>query len=85
MNEPNDALRVLYALKMENGLRWREVATDWQLDDARAVLDPGADGPRLHWFGRPKGASKSTDLAAFSIAWLACQAVGISATAVRGT
>ena len=73
MSGPNDALAVLFALRLEDGRRWREAATDWQLADAVAVL--GDDRTQnLHWFSRPKGASKSTDLSAFSISWLLTEA-----------
>jgi phage terminase large subunit-like protein len=76
--QPSDALATLYGLRLEDGRPWRVTATAWQLDDARAVLDPRGDEPRLHWFGRPKGGSKSTDLAAFSIAWLMCEATALA-------
>lgn len=72
----NDALSVLFALRLEDGRRWREAATDWQLEDAEAVLGDGEE--RLHWFGRPKGGSKSTDLAAFSIVWLVTEAPALA-------
>jgi phage terminase large subunit-like protein len=68
------ALDLLHALVLDDGRRWGEVATDWQRADAAAVLEPGPDDPRLHWLGRPKGGSKSTDLAGMSCAWLVEQA-----------
>ena len=43
-DNPNDALAVLYGLRLEDGTPWREAATQWQLEDARAVLAPGPDG-----------------------------------------
>src|SRR5438067_1590343 len=55
MTDPNDALAVLYALRLEDGRPWRKAATDWQLADARAVLAPSKQAPRLHWLSRPKG------------------------------
>jgi phage terminase large subunit-like protein len=65
--------QILTALPLDLGKPWGEIATQWQIDDARAVLDP--DHPqRLHWLGRPKGASKSTDIAAILIVWLLTQA-----------
>jgi phage terminase large subunit-like protein len=68
------ALDILHALVLDDGRPWGLAATEWQRADAEAVLEPGPDEPRLHWLGRPKGGSKSTDLAAFSIAWLVEQA-----------
>jgi hypothetical protein len=65
---------LIAAMRLEDGRRWGQVATDWQLADARAVLTPGPDDARLHWLTRPKGASKSTDLAAVALAWLLGQA-----------
>jgi hypothetical protein len=53
---------------LQDGRTWESVATDWQIEDVRAVL--AADGPYLHWLGRPKGGSKSTDLGAIALAWL---------------
>lgn len=68
------ALDVLHGLVLDDGRPWGVVATEWQREDARAVLEPGAGDPRLHWLGRPKGGSKTTDLAAMSLAWLGEQA-----------
>src|SRR5262249_448032 len=52
----------------EDGRRWGEAALPWQVEDARAIL--GEDGPRQHYLTRPRGASKTTDLAAVCIAAL---------------
>lgn len=68
------ALDVLHGLVLDDGRRWGEAAVDWQRADACAVLEPGPADPRLHWLGRPKGGSKSTDLAGISCAWLVDQA-----------
>lgn len=78
MTDPNDALAVLFALRLEDGRPWRQAATEWQLADARALLAPSKRAARLHWLGRPKGGSKSTDLAAFSIAWLVTEAPALA-------
>ena len=65
----------------ENGTRWGERATGIQRDDARALLDP--DGPRKHWIGRPRGYSKTDDLAAVTIAALKTQlSIGMEALGV---
>lgn len=69
-----DPIEILAAMRLDNGQRWGEVAADWQLADARAVLTPGPDDPLAHWLGRPKGASKSTDIAGIGMAWLLSQA-----------
>jgi phage terminase large subunit-like protein len=61
----SETLDLLHALVMEDGRRWGEVARRWQLADAAAILD--ATGPRLHYLTRPRGASKTTDLAAVAI------------------
>jgi hypothetical protein len=65
------ALDVLHGLVCEDGKRWGEVATDWQLADAHAVLNQS--GPRFHYLTRPRGASKTTDLGAVAIAALVAQ------------
>lgn len=64
------ALDVLHGLVLDDGRRWGEAAVSWQRSDAAAVLEPGPSDPRLHWLGRPKGGSKSTDLAGMAVAWL---------------
>lgn len=69
-----DAMVTMSAWRLEDGRRWIEAATDWQVDDAQAVLEPGPDDPRLHWLGRPKGGSKTTDVAGMAMAWLLDQA-----------
>lgn len=70
----DDPLNLLAAMVLEDGRRWGSVAVDWQIEDARAVLTPGPDDPRLHWLGRPKGGSKTTDVAGLGIVWLLAQA-----------
>lgn len=75
MTKPTeDPLELLAAMRLEDGRRWGEVAADFQVDDARAVLTPGPDDERLHWLGRPKGGSKTTDVAGQGMAWLLTQA-----------
>lgn len=51
---------------LENGHRWGSVAEPWQVEDAVAILD--TTGPRRHFLTRPRGASKTSDLAGVSIA-----------------
>jgi hypothetical protein len=62
-----EALDLLRALVLEDGRRWGEAAADFQRDDARAIL---SRSPRLHFLTRPRGASKTTDLAAVVLALL---------------
>lgn len=71
------ALDLLRGLVLDDGRRWGECATRWQVDDAAAVLEPG-DGPRSNWLGRPKGGSKSTDVGALCAVWLIEQAPPLS-------
>src|ERR1035441_8346482 len=60
------------ALRLEDGRAWGEVAADFQRDDAAAIFAP--DGPRWHFLTRPRGGSKTTDLAGVALAWLAVEA-----------
>jgi hypothetical protein len=62
-----DALDVLSGLVLEDGRLWADAAEPWQWDDAQAVLD--GEVP-FHFLTRPRGGSKTTDLAGLSIAWL---------------
>jgi hypothetical protein len=62
----DDALGLLNALVVgSDGERWGERASDLQRADAKALLD--LDGPRRHWIGRPRGYSKTDDLAAIMV------------------
>jgi phage terminase large subunit-like protein len=54
---------LLLGLVHEDGRRWGEVAVDFQREDADAILDPTRPA-RQHFLTRPRGASKTTDLAA---------------------
>lgn len=67
-----DPRALLRALVLDDGRRWGDVAVDWQQADADAVLDLG--GPRQHFQTRPRGGSKTTDLAAVAVAVLVDQA-----------
>ncbi len=62
----DQALGLLNALVVDSdGARWGERATDLQRLDAVALLDRG--GPRRHWIARPRGYSKTDDLAAVTV------------------
>lgn len=67
------ALELLAALVLEDGRRWGEAAEPFQWADARAILEPEADR-RYHYLTRPRGASKTADLAGVNIAALLEQA-----------
>ena len=57
------AIAALYGCVVDDqGRRWGEIATDRQREDAEALLDP--TGPRFSYYTRPRGGSKTTDLAA---------------------
>lgn len=61
------ALDLLASLVLDDGRRWGEAARPWQWADATAVLE----GPRrLAYITRPRGASKTTDLAGVATAAL---------------
>jgi phage terminase large subunit-like protein len=67
----DSAVSFMSTLMLENDQFWAQAATDEQVADALAVLDP--DGyPRRHWLGRARGYSKTTDVAAMTLAAMAC-------------
>lgn len=65
-------LDIMNALVLDTGRRWGEVAVDFQLEDASAIFSP--DRPNLHFITRPRGASKTSDLAGIALSWLATEA-----------
>ncbi len=69
-----DPLDLMASLVLEGGRAWGEVAHDWQRADAAAVLDIRPGAPRMHYLTRPRGGSKTTDLAAAGLAALLTQA-----------
>jgi phage terminase large subunit-like protein len=66
------AMRLLASLVTETGQRWGAIAQPFQHADASAVLD--LSGPRRHFLTRPRGGSKTTDLAGIGAAVLLEQA-----------
>jgi len=62
-----DPFGVLSELRVESGERWVDIAADFQLEDAGAVLE---DARPYHWLGRPRGGSKTTDAGAIALGWL---------------
>ncbi len=74
------AMRFMASLVTELGPFWGELATQDQLLDASAVLNP-AGGSRRHWLSRARGYSKTTDVAAMT---LAAMATGVIPQGGRG-
>lgn len=70
------ALDLMWALRVESGEKWGDVAAPFQMEDAEAIFSD--EGPALHFLTRPRGGSKSTDLAAVMLAWLAVDAPPLS-------
>lgn len=64
-------LDVLASLVLEDGRRWGEAACGHQWADAEAVFGGEA---LWHFLTRPRGGSKSTDLAGVALAWLVAEA-----------
>lgn len=63
-------MAVLGGLVLEDGRRWADAAMEWQVADARAVLEPEPGDARQHFLTRPRGGSKTTDLAGICLAAL---------------
>ena len=66
------AIDLMWALTLDNGHRWGDVAAGFQREDAEAIF--GAERPHLHFLTRPRGASKTSDLAGIALSWLATEA-----------
>lgn len=62
----SEALDLFLGLRLEDGRRVGEAAADFQLEDAKAVLDQDSETPN-HFFTRPRGDSKTSDLAGMNI------------------
>lgn len=62
-----NALDVLARLRLADGRLWIDAAVDFQLEDARAVLD---GSPPYGFLTRARGASKTGDLSAVALAML---------------
>ena len=74
------AYQLLAGLVLEDGRRWGDAATAWQVADARAILDPPPGAPLQHFLTRPRGGSKTTDLAGIVLAALLDQLPAASRT-----
>ncbi len=66
------ALDLMWALVLESGERWGDIAADFQVGDAEAIHSPTP--PNLHFITRPRGGSKSSDIAAIALSWLVMDA-----------
>ncbi len=69
MAEASAALELLAGLVSEDGRRWGEAAHGFQWEDAAAILQPHGQR-RYHYLTRPRGASKTSDLAGIAVAAL---------------
>jgi phage terminase large subunit-like protein len=65
-------LALLAALVLEDGRRWGQAADTFQWKDAAAILDLA--GVPYRYLTRPRGGSKTTDLAAIAVAVMFTQA-----------
>jgi len=65
-------INIMNALVLEDGREWGSVAAPFQLADASAIFEVSA--VRFHWLGRPRGGSKTTDVAGVALSWLASAA-----------
>ena len=65
------ALGWMASFRLENGERWGQAAADFQLEDARAILQ---GEPPYSFLTRPRGGSKTTDCAAACLAVMLVQA-----------
>lgn len=63
----NAALDIVEALVLEDGRPWGDAAHPWQRADVEAILNGAI---LLHFITRPRGGSKTSDLAAVVIAFL---------------
>ena len=76
------AIDVLSLMVLEDGRRWGESAADFQIENARRILDIAAP-VRQHWIELPRGARKTTDLAGIQLAALYAQAPAMANPAAR--
>ncbi len=65
------ALDLLGSVVLEDGERWADRAADFQWECARSLLDP-SERP-FRWESRPRGGSKTTDLAGILLAAMLTQ------------
>ena len=61
-------LDIMFELVLEDGRPWGEVAVERQIDDVEAIF--AKDGANKHFITRPRGGSKTSDLAGIAVSWL---------------
>jgi hypothetical protein len=66
------SLDIMWGLTLGSGDSWGAVAIKQQRDDAEAIFSDTR--PHLHFITRPRGGSKTTDIAGMAIAWLIADA-----------
>ena len=71
-----NAMDIVSIMRLENGERWGDTAAPFQRDNAAAILS--TTGPLQTWIEAPRGARKTTDIAALSLAVLTAQAPPMS-------
>lgn len=71
--EDDAVIDLLSGLVLKSGRPWGQVAARFQSEDAEAFFSDS--GPRWHFLTRPRGGSKTTDLAGMALCWLATEAV----------
>ena len=73
MSAHDEALGLMSELVIEDGRRWGDAARDFQLDDAREVLNPASKTP-YSFLTRGRGGAKTSDLAGIALAVMLSQA-----------
>jgi hypothetical protein len=63
-----EELGILASLVNDDNSRWAERAIPQQMADARAIFEE--ERPNWHFITRPRGGSKTTDIAGVALAWL---------------
>ena len=66
----------MYGLRLEDGRDWGEAAESFQIEDVEHIL--GHRHPTWNFLTRPRGGSKSTDVAGMGVSWLAIDAPSYS-------
>ena len=72
LSDDTSGLEVLYSLILEDGHTWGERAAEFQIADAEVILGKG--GKPANYLTRPRGGSKSTDIAGICLGWLVAEA-----------
>ena len=67
-------LELMRGFVLDNGEPWGSIAADFQQADAHAILGADVTGTRRFWLLRGRGMSKTTDIAALTLALLLTEA-----------